>query len=532
MKAFRRLWWYFKSAISRYYRRFLPVMLILAGLVMISPFVRSTLSPLYHEFISPVQKAVLTEGLVGSVKTLNPILATTDSERDIDQLVFRGLTKTDSRGDPVGDLARDFNVQNNKEYTFRLQDNVFWHDGEKFTADDVLYTVKIAQNSSFHSPFYETLKDAAVTKLSDFEVRFTLKEEFAPFLSLTNFGIIPEHIPLNKYKPVGTGRFSIVESKDDYVLLKGESFNLLFRYYATRDLALTALKLGEIQSLGGLSSSEAAEVNNWDNLKIYSQNLAQRYVGLFINGRNDKLQDKAVRQALQMSTPKADIIAFTTENKAQEATSSVPLNSWVPILSNTRYRYNPEEAKNLLERAGWKMGEGSYRTNEGRELAVTITTLDNRTYLEALEMLKESWGQIGIRVEKHTVSSNQLRDTVLPNHQFEILLNSQEIPADPDQYNLWHSTQIGVSNIVSLDSPKIDKVLEDGRQSLERDTRISRYQDFQRFLSDEAPVIFLYYPDYYYVVSNRVTGVDLQTLGLPKDRFRSVDKWVIGKKFF
>lgn len=531
MKALRRLWWYLKATSTRYYRRFFPIFLIIIGLAMIFPFVRSTLSPLYHEFISPVQKPVLTEGLVGSVKTLNPILATTDAERDVGQLVFRSLTKTDSRGDATADLARDFKVENNTEYTFRLQDNVFWHDGEKFTADDVLYTVRVAQNRDYHSPYYETLKEVTATKLSDFEVKLTLKEEFAPFLSLANFGIIPEHIPLSEYKPVGTGSFRIVEAKDSYALLKGEDFNVLFRYYATRDLALTALKLGEIQALGGLSSSEASEMSSWANLKIYNQNLAQRYVGLFINSALGKLQDKNVRQALSMATPKEDIILLTTNNHAKEATTSVPLNSWVPVLSS-RYHYNLEEAKKLLDRAGWKVGENNIRVNEGRELTVTITTLDNRSYLEAVEILKENWGQVGIRVEKHTVSSNQLRDTILPNHQFEILLNSQEIPADPDQYNLWHSTQINASNIVALNSPKIDKVLEDGRQSLERDTRILRYQDFQRFLSDESPVIFLYYPDYYYVVSNRVALVDLQTLGLPKDRFRSISKWVVSKKFF
>jgi peptide/nickel transport system substrate-binding protein len=531
-KKIRVLWWYLRATTGRYYRRLFPFFLIVLGVAMIFPFVKKTVSPLYHEFLSPIQKPVITEGLVGSVKTLNPILATTDAEKDINQLVFRGLTQTSLSGEPVGDLALDYKVENNKEYTFRLRDDVFWHDGQKLTADDVIHTVKIAADSNYQSPFYETLKDVSVTKLSDFEVKMTLKEEFAPFLSLTHFGIIPSHIPLSNYKPVGTGSFRVIESKDTHVLLRGETFNILFKYYATRDLAYSALKQGEIQALGGLTAQEKSEVSQWPNLKTYSQNVGRRYVGLFINSRVEKLKDKALRQALQMATPKKQIVELTTNNQAQEASASMPLHSWVEAYQNPRYQFNLEEAKKQLDRAGWKIGGSGKLEKDGQILTLTITTLDNRSYLEAAEILRLVWGEVGINVEKITVSSNQLRDTILPHSQYEILLNSQEVPADPDQYNLWHSTQVGNSNFVGLNSPKVDKALEDGRLSLNRDDRIARYSDFQRFLSDDTPVIFLYFPDYHYVVSSRVAGIDLSSFSLPKDRFQSVGNWTVVKKFF
>lgn len=531
IKRLRFTWWYFKGVFSRYNKRLLPFILILLGLVMIYPYLRQIAKPIYYDFIFPLQRPVLTEGLVGQVTTLNPIFSKTEAERDINKLVFNGLTKNDPQGKPVPDLAQDFKFENEKDYTFRLRDNVFWHDGRKFTADDVLYTIKIIADPDYPSPYYKIFKDATVSKISDFEVKISLKEKFAPFESFTDFGVIPAHIPLSQYRPIGTGAFQVLESNKDHVLLKGTSFNLLFRLYPSRDIAVQALKQGEVQALGNLNPQDVTDLSSWPNLKIYHSTLKQRYVGLFLNVKNDLLSDKNLRQALQVATPKTDIIKDTTTATAHEASSSLPLNSWVPVYKNNRYQFNLEEAKKMLDKSGWKETEGGIRQKDGRELVVTITTLDNRNSLELINALKNSWQQVGIKVEKITVPASQLVDTIIPNSNYQILLTSQEIAADPDQYDQWHSTQVKGSNIVNLSAPKVDKALEDGRQTLDQDQRINHYLDFQRFLSDESPVIFLYHPEYYYVVTSKATGINLNDLALPWERFATVNKWQVTKKF-
>ena len=79
--------------------------------------------------------------------------------------------------------------------------------------------------------------------------------------------------------------------------------------------------------------------------------------------------------------------------------------------------------------------------------------------------------------------------------EFDVLIASQEIPSDPDQYHLWHSTQ--ATNIAGLASPRIDKLLEDGRKTMEEDKRIKIYHDFQKYLLEEAPAAFLFHPKLY-----------------------------------
>lgn len=532
-RTFRIWWWYLKAAVKRYYRQVLTLVLILTLLVVSLPTLARAFGPFYQDFVAPAQKPVLSEGLVGSVSVINPILADTEAERDLCQLVFRSLTKTDATGEVRGDLAYEFQVENNQDYLFKLRGDVYWHDGEKFSAEDVIYSIKIASDPSFNSPYYSTLKEVKTQKVDDYTVKIILKEPFAPFLTLTDFGIIPAHIPLTNYRPIGTGSFKVIESKDNYALLKGEKFNYLFRYYATHDLALTALKLGEIQALSNLSNQEAQDFRDfWPNMRVYEHTLGRRLMGLFFNFKNEKLADKSLRQALQLSTPKDKIITQVTDNRGQVAHSTLPLNSWVQAQENPRLRFNPDEARKVLDRGGWTVGEDGFRYKDGNPLVVTITTLDNRTYLQVLDLLKTSWEEVGVKVEKITVNNNQLRDNILPNFRYEVLLNLQEIPADPDQYAFWHSTQTNEGNITGVKNAKVDKAIEDGRKNLDRKVRTSRYLDFQRFLSDETPVISLYYPPYYYVVSDKVRGVDIAGLVLAVDRFNSISQWLVAKKYF
>ncbi|MCL5970297.1 MAG: hypothetical protein M1450_02210, partial [Patescibacteria group bacterium] len=110
--------------------------------------------------------------------------------------------------------------------------------------------------------------------------------------------------------------------------------------------------------------------------------------------------------------------------------------------------------------------------------------------LPVANQIVSDWKKIGLGTEikiENTIPSD-----------FDILLATQEIPPDPDQYPFWHSTQIN-TNITNLANPKIDKLLEDGRVIQNLDERLKIYADFQRFIAEESPVAFLYYPRVYEV---------------------------------
>jgi peptide/nickel transport system substrate-binding protein len=153
---------------------------------------QNTLAP------QPAQGGIYTEALVGSYQRLNPVLDYYNPvDRDIDRLLFSGLLRFDERGLPQGDLAQSWGVsQDGTIYNFTLRKDIFWHDGQPVTAEDVLYTINLMRNSTnvFPPDVQAFWKDIEVKGLNDSTLQFLLPEPFAPFLDYLTFGILPKHI--------------------------------------------------------------------------------------------------------------------------------------------------------------------------------------------------------------------------------------------------------------------------------------------------------------------------------------------------
>ena len=203
---------------------------------------------------------------------------------------------------------------------------------------------------------------------------------------------------------------------------------------------------------------------DWPNINIQQVSNHQRYVILFFNTQDPNLAEKKIRQAL----------TYTIPNKSEpniRANSPISQTSWAYNPNVKPYDYSLENAQTLLE---------GLRTDFDLELTTTPT------YAQLAESIRDSWGQLGLNVSIKVVN---LPDT----NNFQALLIGQQLPPDPDQYLLWHSTQTKTTNITKYSSPKIDKLLEDGRKELEQQKRKEIYQDFQRFLVEDTPAAFLFY---------------------------------------
>ena len=176
------------------------------------------------------QKSSFVEGVVGTPTHPNPIFDTTETQKDISKLVYRGLTKVSVDGSLQTDLADSFERVSDTEYVFRLNQNIYWHDGHKFTADDVVHTVRTAQDPQFDSPISSNFKDVKIEKIDDYTVKFILEEPFAPFPFATTVGVIPEHIPLKNFKPVVTGKFKVKQIDAEKIVLTSDVLNIIFKF--------------------------------------------------------------------------------------------------------------------------------------------------------------------------------------------------------------------------------------------------------------------------------------------------------------
>jgi peptide/nickel transport system substrate-binding protein len=529
-KKFRFYYWYILSLIKRHYRL---IILIFPLIYLLWLSLQYSYPNLFLPALAKLERAhthqYYYEGIVGSPGVLNPLFEKTDIEKDINRLVYRSLVKVNSKGEPVPDLAEKYTVEDSKEYTFYLRQDVYWHDGKKFSADDVIHTVKLTQNPSIQGSYQDIFKDIEITKVDEYTVKFKLKEPFAPFPTTVALGIIPKHIPLNNFKPVGTGPFRVKETSKTHLTLSNDKLDVVFKYYPSYQMAIQALKLGEIHGLGGVDHEEKKIFENWPNFQVYSGPTHRRFVGIFLNTKDGPVSERVVRQALAYATPTEKIINEAIEGEGQPIYSPVSSLSWAKTEEHKKYTYNLEKSKELLEKAGWKL-EGNTRKKGDKEFTLSISTVGISPYPEIAKEVAAAWESLGIKTEQRIFNTSDLKEQIVSRRQFEVLITSQEINPDPDQYVLWHSTQTDNANITALSVPKIDKALEDARKTLDLSSRKEKYSDFQKYFLEEVPVIFLYLPSFNYILSSKVKGFELVDFTVPADRFNSIESWRVEKR--
>ena len=162
------------------------------------------------------------EALVGQATVLNPLFETNESTRDVNRVIYQGLTAVDSQQNVVGVLAKGWSVSpDHLTYTVDVRDGVKWGDGQPFTADDVLFTFHVLQDLEYQQPGAEIWRQVGVAAGREGQVVFTLRAPDASFPVSLRVGIIPKHIfkgmapdqieqsPYSAVRAFGTGPFKV-----------------------------------------------------------------------------------------------------------------------------------------------------------------------------------------------------------------------------------------------------------------------------------------------------------------------------------
>ncbi len=363
-----------------------------------------------------------------------------------------GLTSLLPSGEATAALALNWNIDTTEKiYIFRIRPNIFWHDGQKFTTKDVHYKIK----------------DASFAKIDDYTLQITLKEPFAPLLTTLAQPIMrPDLVGLGLYK---LGNIQYLGDNISELTLKPQIDqlpNLIYKFYSSQDDAILAFKLGEVDILQNIS--DPSDLSIWKNINTTQTNIYDSFVGVFFNLKDPLFKDKETRQALTYALPNFE--------KFTKAYTPISPLSWAYSQKVRLYRFDPETAGKILVKSPLASGSSE----------LTITTFPN--FVKLAQSIVDAWNKVGIKSKVRVTNS-------LPS-EYQLLLVAQPIPPDPDQYPFWQSTQ-AVTNLTHYSNLKIDKLLEDGRKTIDREKRLKIYADFQRYIVDDAPVIFLYYPKVY-----------------------------------
>ncbi|MBI5303037.1 MAG: peptide ABC transporter substrate-binding protein [Chloroflexi bacterium] len=500
------------------------------------------------------------EGIAGRPNAINPIFAQyNEVDRDLASLIFTGLTRADENGNLKPDLATKWSVApNGLVYTFTLRSDAYWHDGERFTADDVLYTFRTLQDPGCRCPpdlmaFWRTV---AISATDAATIRFQLTQPYAPFLDYTRMGILPAHLlkdvspselatqPFNR-RPIGTGPFQVAELTANHILLDANPRyyddprpylgRIQFKFYPDYETIFTGYTREDVEGIARVMPSYLGKARNQPNLTLYNARIGG-YSFVLFNLSKAPFQDKNVRQALLYATDRQHIVNDVLQGQGIVAASPIEPGSWANNSIINPYPFDLEKAKAILDAAGWRDPGDGTRAKDRVPLAFTLTTSDDPTRVAIANDLAKTWQTIGVKVAVQSVPAALLAPNVLRPRVFDaVLYEWRTLANDPDQYENWHETQIpdashGGQNYSGLKDRDISETLEAARRTSDQAKRAELYRKFQELFADRVPALLLYYPVYTYGVDARVHGVQLAPMLTPSDRFRSVTQWYLKTK--
>lgn len=508
----------------------------------------------------------LVEGVVGAPRFINPLLAISDADRDLTALIYSGLMRRAEDGTLKNDLAESYSVSaNGLTYTFTLRDNIFWHNGEPITSDDVVFTIERARNSVLKSPRRASWDGITVKKISEREMAFVLSQPYAPFLENTTMGILPRHIwkdippeqfGFSKYniESVGSGPYKIKKIKKDaagipeyYDLVPFKKFalnkpyisNVRIRFYSNIDKLLEAFEAGEVGAINSISP-EAAERLTSGGYRVENSPLP-RVFGVFFNQSQAKIfTDKAVRKALGMTIDKEKIVSEVLHGYATTIDAPIPPGSIGYIQKNNvgnesiSMEEKRREALEILERNGWKFDEEEgVMTKKTKEETLTLefslSTSEIPELKGVVNILKESWEKLGARVQVKIFETGNLNQNVIRPRKYDALFFGEIVGRDSDLFAFWHSSQRldpGL-NIALYANITADKLLEEARTITDTRERIKKYEEFQKEVAADIPALFLYSPDFIYAIPQKIKGLDLEGATIPSERFLNIHTWYI-----
>ncbi|MBT4120497.1 MAG: hypothetical protein HOA57_03120 [Candidatus Magasanikbacteria bacterium] len=351
-----------------------------------------------HRVQMPVSGGRYVEAVVGTPQFINPIFSSTnDVDSDISRLVFSGLMRYDEKHRLVSDLSAKYDVSEDKKvYTFELRQDVFWHDGEPFTARDILFTFEAIQNQLVGSPLQVSFQGIDVSALDDYTVQFVLPEPFSPFLSSLTVGIIPEHLWFNvppeqmrlnsfNLQPIGSGPFKfkkLTKNETGYIydyeleifeeyyrqvpFLKEFVFQF-FSEYEGHGGAIDAFREKKVTSLNFVPSALRDRVER-KYTQLHIMELPQ-YTALFFNeSKQDLLEDKDIREALSYATDKQRVLKEVLRSEGYIINSPIlpGFPGYDPELGKVNYSF--EKANELLDKDWERVGAEEYRSARKEKL--------------------------------------------------------------------------------------------------------------------------------------------------------------------
>lgn len=501
----------------------------------------------------------------------NPLLSDSKYDDAVDSVVYSSLLKLDKNQNVQPDLAESYKVSDdNLKITFNLRKDLKWSDGEKLTAKDVEFTLKSLAHKDYQGANYDFVKGikgakeyhegkadmiSGIKVADDNTIELTFEKPYAPALvNIGTTGIIPEHVWKNiepaKWKtsaeqlkkPVGSGPYKLESftegsevkfvKNDNYYSGAPKTEKLIYKV-VNDDTVASELKNGSVD-IADVSNLKEADRKQLETdkfmVKKYANNLFQ-YMGT--NLRNKTLQDKNIREAFIYALDRKSMVDKLLEGNGTLVNTPMLSSSWAYPSADKleKYDFNTNKAKELLEKAGYKdTNNDGYVDKDGKNLEFTLDVpTGNKLREQTAQIIQENLKQAGVKINLNTMEFKALMQKVVANHDFELYMMGNNLPADPDLTSYWSSSAVSDVkgkegwNISGLKSSEVDKFLEEGISTFDMEKRKAAYEKFGMFMNKELPWIYLYEQNIVKAYNPKLKGFEPSTL---RD-FADAQNWVV-----
>ncbi|WP_079730789.1 peptide ABC transporter substrate-binding protein [Novosphingobium mathurense] len=481
-------------------------------------------SPAIGSSVNGRNKVVV--GLSQEPTVFNPLMVHTEPDDGVLFSMFDALVRMDPKGIVRPNLAVEVPSlenggisQDGLNWRVRLRDDVRWHDGRPFTAEDVKFTLELITNPDFRAwrtAGHTLVRD--ITVISPTELTWRMEQPFAPYLSfLTETFIVPRHMlegeadpnaaPFNQ-APVGTGAFKWgnrvpgdhleLVANPDYFGDGPYIDRLIFKYIPDVTVLYTQFKSGSVDLVGQvyISPDNYEEARRLPG-KVVEPVLASSVESFYLNLGRPQFKELAVRQALFAALDREAIVGSLYHGVPVVTETFMPQQSFYYNPDLPRQEYDPGKARRILDDAGWVPGDDGIRVKNGVRLAFENSTTSGDHLREMVQQyLQQTFREIGAEMTIANLPPAVMWGDFWTQSRFDSVIvgSTYLIGADPDVTNRLHSKSIVIqggsgSNNAQYVNKEVDALLEKGAQTFDPEERRAIYFRIQEIVRHDLPLL-------------------------------------------
>jgi len=475
----------------------------------------------------------IINAMIGEPSNLVAMIAGDSASSAIAANIFNTLIKYDENLNHAPELASKWIISDDqKTITFKLKENLFWADGTPLTSDDVLFTWRLVTDPNTRTPYasdYLLVKDAQTPNKQTFTV--TYEQNYAPALDTwASLQILPKHVLKDEdinntffsRKPTGSGYYQL----DQWI--NGQQVTLKRNKNSTQGQALIEKLTSRIipdtssQFLELIADNiDLMNINPIQYQRVFPsredlkqkiglyKELGNGYTYLGFNLKQAPFNDPKVRQAMNYAINKEEIIKGVLLGLGEAIASPYKPGTRWDNESLSPYPYDPSKALALLKEAGYQKNTAGILVKDGKPFEFEILTNQNKQREMTAVLVQRRLKEIGIDVKIRVLEWASFINRFIKTGDFKAVVLGWSLSLDPDQFNIWHSSQQGPGqfNFVGYENPRVDELLELGRRELDNDKREEIYHEFSKLLLEDSPIVYLYAGYGLSAINKRVQGI-------------------------